>query len=63
MADVEVQGDMAMSTFQLQNCRGCKFAAAELVGTGKPCCTYAFKLDIREGKCYTRRETKKPKED
>lgn len=45
-----------MVSFQEANCRGCRFADAELVGTGKPCCTYAFRLDIQEGKCYTRRE-------
>ncbi len=41
--------------FQEANCRGCRFADDEKVGTGEPCCTYAFQLNVVEGKCLTRR--------
>lgn len=47
--------DEARIAFQNANCKGCRFADEKLVGTGEPCCTFAFTLDIQEGKCYTRR--------
>ncbi len=42
--------------FQATNCKGCKFADKKKVGSGKPCCQYAFGLDVQGDKCNTRRE-------
>lgn len=42
--------------FQKANCTGCKFADKPMIGTGRPCCTYAFKLDHSGGICHTKRQ-------
>jgi hypothetical protein len=44
------------TTFQRMNCKGCKFADESKVGTGEPCCTYAFQLNVDNDVCRTRRE-------
>jgi hypothetical protein len=45
-----------LKDFQEVNCRECNFADKEKVGTGEPCCTYAFQLECSGGICRTRRE-------
>lgn len=46
-----------MKDFQIRNCKGCRYADKEKIGTGEACCTFAFKLNINEdGKCLTRKD-------
>ncbi len=46
-----------LNEWQEENCRGCWFSREKQVGTGLPCCTFAFGLDMSDqGKCLTRRE-------
>jgi len=43
--------------WQRKICSGCIFAEKELVGTGKPCCTYPGKPRItEEGNCLNYRK-------
>ena len=51
-----MEQDEGLKEFQNANCKGCKFADNEKVGTGEPACQYAFRLDIENGVCKTRRE-------
>lgn len=51
-----MEQDEGLKAFQNANCKGCKFADKSKVGTGEPCCQYAFKLDIKDGICHTKRE-------
>ena len=48
--------DEGLQDFQNRNCEGCKFADKPKIGTGTPCCQYAFRLDIENGICRTKRE-------
>lgn len=44
------------SQFQIDNCaKGCRFADMLNLKFGLQCCTFAFKLNIENGKCNTRR--------
>jgi len=40
-------------------CVGCKFYDPVAERYGRPYCTYAFKLEVKDGICLTRREPKK----
>ena len=53
-------GKMRINLKELQekNCRGCRFATPEKVGTGRPCCTYPGMPRIEGDKCLTKKETK-----
>jgi len=44
-----------MKNFQNMNCKGCRFADPETVGTGEPCCTHPGKLEVISGRCQQRR--------
>ena len=48
-----------LKEFQEANCRGCSYADAAKVGTGKPCCTYPGLPYIENDKCATRKEAVK----
>lgn len=48
--------DQTLAKFQVENCaKGCRFAEQSKIGIGKPCCTFAFALDVQNGICKTRR--------
>lgn len=52
---MQVNSDMV--GFQKANCaRGCRFAERKLVGSGKPCCTFSGKLEVKGITCKTRRQ-------
>jgi hypothetical protein len=40
----------------ISQCSGCKYCDPKALGQGKPCCTFAFKLEVKDGICFTRRE-------
>lgn len=52
------EDDLAFVEFQEENCRGCFYADAPLVGSGKPCCTKPTQIEVIAGKCKSRREAK-----
>ena len=58
LEETTITGDQGMAEFQLNNCKGCYFADKPRVGTGEPCCQYAFRLDVtnKGTKCLTKRE-------
>jgi len=41
------------------NCHECKFCDKEALTSGRPCCTFAFKLEVEDSICLTRRQAKK----
>ena len=47
-----------MVKFQEKNCRGCYFADKKKVGTGEPCCSYGFRLEVKDDRCLARREVR-----
>jgi len=34
--------------WQIENCQGCRFSINELVGSGKPCCTYPGRIETAD---------------
>lgn len=59
--------------WQIENCQGCRFSINELVGSGKPCCTYPGSIEtadmvpvnidfalskIKGGRCLKREDSK-----
>jgi len=40
----------------VNQCIGCKFLDPVALREGKPCCTWAFKPDVKAGVCFTRKQ-------
>jgi len=45
-----------LAEFQERNCKGCRYADDNKVGTGEPCCTFPGPLTHKGGRCLTRKE-------
>lgn len=54
--DVEPCGEDPLAAYQEKNCRGCRFADHDAVGTGEPCCTFPGQLQSEGDTCLCRRE-------
>jgi hypothetical protein len=64
----EKNWEPALAEFQEENCRGCRFADEEKVGTGHACCTHMegpkVKVDptAKHGRCVRNKKTSENQE-